>query len=190
MWDPSQEARLTEIGAELETLLTKSKHLSDADTRRLEALNDEGRKLLTQKRNHQKALPMSTYASPSEHGFSDTNPGDNSEIAFKGIGAGISNRVRPVSMYEMSRQQVKALQQAAQQRTSFKVTLGEKGIESGYFGGQVRTKSAVTEGGLTPNLLPPIQQLGDRRTSIRANPRGKFFAECTVPVRRYRIFPP
>jgi hypothetical protein len=155
----------------------------------MKALTDEGEKLLTQKLNHQKAVGMSSYAAPEEYGVTG-NPGDNSEIAFRGIGAGISNRVRPVSMYEMSRQQVKALQQAAQQRTSFKVTLGEKGIESGYFGGQVRTKSAVTEGGLTPNLLPPIQQLGDRRTSIRANPRGKFFAECTVPVRRYRIFPP
>ena len=62
-------------------------------------------------------------------------------------------------MYEMDREQIAALKQAAQQGTPFKVQVGSKGLEHGFMGG-VRTKAAVTEGGLTPNLLPPIQQLG------------------------------
>ncbi len=51
--------------------------------------------------------------------------------------------------------------QAAEQGTPFKVQVGSKGVEHGFQGG-MRTKSDVTEGGLSPNLLPPIQQLGPR----------------------------
>jgi HK97 family phage major capsid protein len=158
MWDPSQEARLTEIGAELETLLTKSKHLSDADTQRLEALNDEGRKLLMQKRNHQKAVGMSSYASPEEYGVTG-NPGDNSGIAFKGFGPNAENRIQPGSVYQLDKTQIAALKQAAQQGTPFKVQVGSKGIEHGNFSG-IRDKAAITEGGMSPNLLPPLQQYG------------------------------
>jgi hypothetical protein len=62
-------------------------------------------------------------------------------------------------MYEIDKQQLAALKQAGLQGTPFKVAIGSKGIEHGFMGG-VRDKAAVTEGGLTPNLLPPIQQLG------------------------------
>ena len=75
----------------------------------------------------------------------------------------MENQVQPPSMFEMDRTQVKALQQAAQQRQPFRVQVGSKGLEHGHFGGyQTRMKAAVTEGGLTPNLLPPIQQPGQR----------------------------
>jgi Phage capsid family len=157
MWDPSQEARLKEIAAELEPLVTRGKSLSDADHRRVKALTDEGEKLLTQKLNHQKAVGMSSFASPEEYGVTG-NPGDNSGIAFKGL-PGMENRIRPTSVYEMDRTQIAALKQASQQGTPFKVQVGSKGLEHGFMGG-VRTKAAVTEGGLTPNLLPPIQQYG------------------------------
>jgi HK97 family phage major capsid protein len=63
-------------------------------------------------------------------------------------------------MYSLDKTQIKALQTAGLQRTPLKVTLGSKGIEHGEWGGQIRSKAAVTEGGLSPNLLPPIQQYG------------------------------
>jgi hypothetical protein len=93
-----------------------------------------------------------------------TNPGDSdSGPVFKGFAPGmVENRIRPTSMYEIDKAQINALQQAARQGTPFKVQVGSKGLEHGYMGGQIRDKSAVTEGGLTPNLLPPIQQLGNR----------------------------
>jgi HK97 family phage major capsid protein len=104
---------------------------------------------------------MGNFASPAEWGI-DANPGDfDNGIGFKGFGPGMENRIRPTSMYEMDREQISALKQAAQQGTPFKVQVGSKGIEHGYLGG-MRDKAAVTEGGLTPNLLPPIQQLGPR----------------------------
>jgi Phage capsid family len=158
MWDPSQEARLSEIAAELEPLVTRRKSLSDADHRRVKALTDEGEKLLTQKLNHQKAKSMSSFASPEEYGVTG-NPGDNSGISFKGIGPNMENRIRPTSIYQMDKSQINALKQAAQQGTPFRVQIGSKGIEHGHFGG-IRDKAAITEGGLTPNLLPPVQQFG------------------------------
>jgi HK97 family phage major capsid protein len=62
----------------------------------------------------------------------------------------------------MDRAQIKALQAAGLQRTPLKIAVGSKGIEHGVYGGQVRTKSAITEGGLSPNSLPPLQVYGDR----------------------------
>jgi HK97 family phage major capsid protein len=162
MWDPSQEARLTEIGAELETLITKSKHLSDADTRRLEALNDEGRKLLMQKRNHQKAVGMMSYASPSEHGYADTNPGDDfghygTETRWKSFGLPSgAPQVAPPSL-DISTEQVKSLFDAAKAGVPYKVQLGQKDFASG-----LRDKTAgapLAESGLN-NQLPAIQVPG------------------------------
>jgi hypothetical protein len=105
------------------------------------------------------ALKLGGTASPEEYGMSNTNPG-SAGFSLPGI-PGMENRIAPTSMYSLDRTQIKALQQAAQQRTPLKVTLGSKGIEHGEWGGQIRQKSAVTEGGLTPNLLPPIQQPGN-----------------------------
>jgi hypothetical protein len=115
---------------------------------------------MIEKRNYKKAASMGSYASPAEHGFANRNPGDaDNGLAFKGFGPGIENQIRPTSMYEMDREQIDALKQAALQgMKGFKVQVGSKGIEHGHFG--IRDKAAVTEGGLTPNLLPPIQQMG------------------------------
>ena len=141
----------------------------DVSAARVKELGAEMDRLGVAHRTHQKATSMASYASPNEHngsfnpgGFSDgTNPA-GSEIAYRGLAPGMENRIDPVSMYSIDKTQIKALQQAAQQGTPFKVQFGRKGIEHGNFGGQIRAKAAVTEGGLTPNLLPPIQQLGDR----------------------------
>jgi HK97 family phage major capsid protein len=81
------------------------------------------------------------------------------EMSVKGFAE--QKRLRPTSMWEIDSTQIKALQQAARQGTPFKVQIGQKGIEHGYLGG-VHTKAAVTAGGLTPNLMPPVQQPGDR----------------------------
>ena len=112
---------------------------------------------------------MSSYASPNEFdgsnpgAFNDgTNPGGVAEIAFQGLAPNMDRRIRPTSLYEMDKVQLKTLQQAAQQGTGFRVQVGSKGIEHGNFAGQMRSKAAITEGALSPNLLPPIQQVGDR----------------------------
>jgi hypothetical protein len=124
----------------------------------MDQVEAESERLEVQIRNHKKAVGMSSYASPEEYGVTG-NPGDNSGISFKGFGPNAENRIRPTSIYEMDKTQIAALKQAAQQGTPFRVQLGSKGIEHGYFGG-VRDKAAITEGGLTPNLLPPVQQFG------------------------------
>ena len=62
-------------------------------------------------------------------------------------------------MYAIDKSQIGALKQAGLQGTPFRVSVGSKGLEHGYMGGQVRNKAAVTEGGLN-NALPPIQQYG------------------------------
>jgi hypothetical protein len=129
----------------------------------MDRVEAESKRLNLQERNSKAALKHAGSASPEEFGRANVNPGDDGPgINWRGFGPNMQNRVNPVSMYEMSRKQIKALQHAALQRTSFKVEVGQKGIESGYYGGAIRDKSAVTESGLTPNLLPPIQQLGDR----------------------------
>jgi hypothetical protein len=129
----------------------------------MDAVEAETEKLEIQMRNYKSALKYASAASPSEHGLADANPGDFDDvgISFKGFGPGMENRIRPTSIYEMDQTQIAALKQAAQQGTPFKVQIGSKGIEHGFMGG-VRSKAAVTEGGLTPNLLPPIQQYGPR----------------------------
>ena len=100
-------------------------------------------------------------ASPAEWGMAGRNPGDiDNGFSFKGFGPGMKNRIRPPSMYEMDGAQVAAVKQAAQQNMPLKVAIGSKGIEHGYFGGQLRDKAAITEGGLNNPPLPPIQQFG------------------------------
>ena len=126
----------------------------------MDKVEAEAEKLDIEIKNHQSALKWAGSASPAEWGRANMNPGDDDNgISFKGFGPGMENRIRPTSMYEMDKEQIAALKQAAQQGTPFKVQIGSKGLEHGFMGG-VRTKSAVTEGGLTPNLLPPIQQMG------------------------------
>jgi hypothetical protein len=154
-------ARLDELTKEVarktlnDTLTDKYMHEVYAESERLE----------TQIRNHRKGVSMASFASPSEWdgtsnpgGYSDGTTG-GPDIAFKGF-AGSENRIRPTSLYEMDKTQVKALQQSAQQGSSFRVQVGSKGLEHGNFSG-IRTKAAVTESGLSPNLLPPIQQPGN-----------------------------
>ena len=165
MWNHAKQARLDQISAEL-LPLTQTKSLSDAGYKRMNALTDEGIALAAEKDTHSKAAGYASFASPNE--WDGSNPGvfnDGSNpgggIAFQGIAPGMDRRIRPVSLYEMDKTQLKALQQSAQQGMGLRIQIGSKGIEHGNFAG-LRTKSAVTEGGLTPNLLPPIQQVGDR----------------------------
>jgi Phage capsid family len=154
------QQRLDEISNDLRRLCNQpTESLSEKQVAHIRRLTDEGLDLEGQLALHKKATSMASYASPSEWGMAGTNPGDDSGIAFKGFGPGMENRIRPTSMYEIDKSQINALQQAARQGTPFKVQVGSKGIEHGFMGG-VRDKSAVTEGGLTPNLLPPIQQYG------------------------------
>jgi hypothetical protein len=130
----------------------------------------ESERLETQIRTHRKGVSMASFASPSEWdgtsnpgGYSDGTTPAGPDIAFKGFGPNLENRIRPTSMYEIDKSQIAALRQAALQGSGFKVAINQKGLEHGSFaGGQIRSKAAVTEGGLTPNLLPPIQQMGDR----------------------------
>ena len=168
MWNHAKQARLDQISAELFPL-TQTKSLSDAGLKRMTQLTDEGIALAAEKETYEKGTSMSSWASPNEWNgtmnpgsFNDGTASGSSEIAFKGFGPNLENRVLPTSMYSIDKAQIAALRQAAMQGTGFRVQLGQKGIEHGNFGGQIRQKSAVTEGGLSPNLLPPIQQLGDR----------------------------
>jgi hypothetical protein len=164
MTDSAARTRLNELTHEV-----ARKTLDNTLTnKRMDEIEAESERLETQIRTHRKGVSMASYGSPSEWdgssnpgGYSDGTPG-GPDIAFKGFGPGMAeNRIRPTSMYELDRIQVKALQQSAQQGTGFRVQVGSKGLEHGNFSG-IRTKAAVTEGGLTPNLLPPIQQVGDR----------------------------
>jgi hypothetical protein len=126
----------------------------------MDEVEAEAERLETVIKNHQAASQWAGSADPSEYGI-DANPGDYDHgIAFKGFAPGMENRIRPTSMYSIDKAQINALKQASLQGTPFRVQLGQKGIEHGSWGGQIRQKAAVTEGGLTPNLLPPIQQLG------------------------------
>jgi hypothetical protein len=156
-----KQARLNEIAADVKRLY-RNPDITSKQSAHLERILDEGETIMSELETYQKACSMFSYASPEEHGYAGTNPGDNHNgLAFKGLGVpGIENQVRPASMFSMDQTQVKALQQAAQQRTPFKVTIGSKGIEHGNFGGGIRDKAALTESGMSPNLLPPIQQPG------------------------------
>src|ERR1700761_4057356 len=118
MWNRAKEARLQELVAKADQLIDwdakdVDKSIRDQDLPRLEALNREAWALATEKKNYEKAKGMSSYAAPGEYGLGDTNPGDNDNgFAFKGFGPGIENRIRPTSMYEMDKTQIKALQRA------------------------------------------------------------------------------
>jgi hypothetical protein len=134
--------------------------LSDKQIQYVNRLADEENALRDELATLKKATSMANYASPAEWGLADRNPGDNDNgCAFKGFGPGMENRIRPTSMYQIDKAQINALRQASLQGTSFRVQLGQKGIEHGFLGG-MRDKAALTESGLTPNLLPPIQQYG------------------------------
>lgn len=160
-WNHTKQERLDRISAEL-LPLTQTKSLSDAGYKRMNALTDEGIALAAEKQTYEKAKSMGSYAAPSEYGI-DGNPGDSDNgFAFNGFAPGMENRIAPTSLYSMDKSQIAALRQAGLQKTGFRVQIGSKGIEHGFMGGQLRSKAAVTEGGLTPNLLPPIQQLGPR----------------------------
>ena len=154
------EQRLDEISKEARRFdVRKFDQLSEKQIAYINKLAYEQAELEDQLDVYKRATAMSSFASPAEHGFANRNPGDaDNGFAFKGFGPGVENRIRPTSMYEMDAQQIAALKQASQQGTPFKVQVGSKGIEHGHFG--IRDKAAVTEGGLTPNLLPPIQQMG------------------------------
>jgi Phage capsid family len=177
------QQRLDEISNDLRRLCNQpTESLSEKQVAHIRRLTDEGLDLEGQLALHKKATSMASYASPSEWGMAGTNPGDDSGIAFKGFGPGMENRIRPTSMYEIDKSQINALRQAARQGTPFKVQVGSKGIEHGFMGG-VRDKSAVTEGGLTPNLLPPIQQYGAGRillTHELVQDAGDAFAQNLV----------
>jgi hypothetical protein len=149
------QKRLDEIQVELRRALNNP-HVKAGH---IDRLVDEGLELDAQLDVYKKAKSMSSYAAPDEHGFGGTNPGDTADIAFKGFGPNAENRIRPTSIYQIDKSQIATLKQAAQQGTPFRVQIGSKGIEHGFFGG-VRDKAAITEGGLTPNLLPPLQQYG------------------------------
>jgi Phage capsid family len=155
MYDPAYaNARAEQILKELEDPRTTLSRMNE--------LNRELKHMYTQLKNHEKAKGMSSFASPEEHGRAGTNPGDTDNgISFKGFGPNMERRIAPTSLYQMDKSQIGALRQAALQGTSFRVQIGSKGIEHGFMGG-VRDKAAITEGGLTPNLLPPIQQVGER----------------------------
>jgi hypothetical protein len=158
MWSQAKQLRMDEIAAELEQINTKN--LSTDGLRRLERLCDEGEALRTEQRTHQAGLKYASYGSPAEYGF-DGNPGDlDNNVSFKGFGPGMENRVQPTSMYAIDKTQINALKQASLQNTPLRIQIGSKGIEHGSWGDQIRTKAAVTESGMSPNLLPPVQQPG------------------------------
>jgi hypothetical protein len=145
-------ARVEEICDEL-----RSPNVSEA---RVKQLGTELDRIETAYRTKQAANRMASYASPAEWGRDGCNPGDtDNELAFKGFAPGMENRIRPTSMYGIDKSQIGALKQAGLQGTPFRVSVGSKGLEHGYMGGQFRDKAAVTEGGLN-NALPPIQQYG------------------------------
>lgn len=165
MHKAAAEARLKEIRGEVKRICQNPQATNKMWDHAMK-LVDEGEALEAQIATYEKAAGMSHYASPSEsgnptYGYNDGSRDPSQQRSFRGVGV-TGQPVRPSSMYDMTVDQAKALAQAARQNTSFKVELGSKGIESGYFGGAVRDKAALTESGLTPNLLPPIQQFGDR----------------------------
>lgn len=155
--------RMDEINVEARRFLNiPVSQLSDKQVAHINRLADEEKGLVDELELLKKAHSMASYASPAEWGRADASPGDaDNGFAFKGFTPGMENRIRPSSMYSIDKQQLAALKQAGLQSTPFKVQIGSKGIEHGFMGGQFRDKAAVTEGGLTPNLLPPIQQYGE-----------------------------
>lgn len=148
------QKRLDELTTEV-----AAKHLDGSITHAfMDRVEAEAADLRTTIRTGQKAASMSSYASPSEFGFNG-NPGDNDGggVAFKGFAPGMEKRIRPVSMYEFTRTQLKAVQAAAQQSTPLRVHVGDTGIESGNFSG-IGMKTAFGDSGFSGNLLPAIQQ--------------------------------
>lgn len=148
----SKMAQVKAVAEKATAAFTKGELGADGYNTIMAQAEQAGEELATQQRTRQKAL---SYASNSDSAeFNSIG-----EQRVKGFAQ--EQRIRPTSMWEIDNTQIKALQQAARQGTPFKVQIGQKGIEHGHFGG-VHTKAAVTAGGLTPNLMPPIQQPGDR----------------------------
>ena len=156
MNSPAQH-RLDELSDEV-----ARKHLAGTITKQyMDRVEAEAEDLRTQIRTRKAAQRWAGSDSPAQFGLENSSPGDfDNGPTFKGFAPNMQNRIQPTSMYSIDHAQIAALQQASLQGTPFKIQIGQKGIEHGSWGDQIRTKAAVTEGGLTPNLLPPIQQIG------------------------------
>ena len=61
--------------------------------------------------------------------------------------AGLEDQIRPTSLYEMDREQITALKQAARQNTPLRVQIGHKGIEHGSWGDQIRARPPSPQAG-------------------------------------------
>ncbi|HZU46170.1 MAG TPA: phage major capsid protein [Mycobacterium sp.] len=136
------------------------RHLNNTITHEfMDRVEAESEQLETAIRTYEKAKGMFSYASPAEHGFAGVDPDTtDTGINFKGFMPNMENRIRPVSMYEFTKTQLKALQRAAQQNTPLRVHVHDKGIESGNYASTLRDKAAVDGSGFAGNLLPPVQQ--------------------------------
>ncbi|MEE2855640.1 MAG: phage major capsid protein [Actinomycetota bacterium] len=162
MWNEFQQARLDQLGAEISELVAKdhNKSMLDADWKRLAVLNREAEQLVIERDTYKSALKYAGSADPNPYGGPTNGYGDHDNgIAFKGFGTGVENRIQPPSIYQLDKTQIAALKQAAQQNMPLKIQIGSKGVEHGFMDG-MRQKSAITEGGMSPNLLPPLQQYG------------------------------
>ena len=165
MWDKYQEARLQELRAELAPIVSKDDdQISDKEYSRLRTINKEVASLLRDQQNYQKALSMSSYAAPSEHGITG-NPGDF-DNGTPGYGTGVqwksfglpsgAPQVAPPTL-DISAEQVKSLFDAAKAGAPYKVQLGQKDFASSM---RLKTAGApLTESGLN-NQLPAIQVPG------------------------------
>jgi hypothetical protein len=165
MWNSAKQARLDQLGAELEQLIVKdhNKTMRDSDWKRLEAVNSEVENLVIERNTYKSALKYAGSASPAEWGLSDANPGDFDNahygrwlpgMSLKTFGAPQAPVVAPTSPMQLDGHQLEALRQAAVNKAPFSVTVGSKGFEH-----TMRSKSPLTEGGLVTNPLP-VTQLG------------------------------
>lgn len=158
------EARLKEITVDLKRLCNQpAENLSDKQVAYLRQITDEAWELDAQLDTHKKAASMSSYASPEEWGYANTNP-DNGGVPGYGTGVqwksfGLPSgapQVAPPTL-DISSEQVKSLFDAAKAGAPYKVQLGQKDFASSM---RLKTAGApLSESGLN-NQLPAIQVPG------------------------------
>lgn len=160
MWSKAKQARMDEIHNELGRML-KTKNFNSGQ---MDALVDEGERLVIERDNYEKAAGMSSFASPEEYGLSNTNPGqsgypisyasrsvidDPREQKAAGHGLAARKHIGP-SPYLMSDKQMRDIYAAGRSNMSFGTTIG-KGADR-----NMNLIDKTVSEGAVGSLLPPI----------------------------------
>ncbi len=157
------EARLKEIGSDLERLLNQPEEsLSEKQWAHLRRLTDEAGELQAQLKTHKRATALGGYASPEEFGMGNTNPGAagygiarnavvDDPVEQKAAEHGLATRKHfGPSPFQMTNKQLSDLYSAGRSNMSYGTTIG-KGAERNM---ELIDKT-VSEGAVG-SLLPPI----------------------------------